>query len=688
MRRIAAKECWPCIEVQGNGGLRKEYPVEQLPADIQTALKKKAEADRAAAEKALLPALRQETLPAIKDELPALTALKGWQREVMDARVALMREFSQMEAEMGTSKAAAEFIHRAAEGTLPQHVQALFAVANVRGGKNGGRTISLRTLMNWKRLALSGPTALAPADVERVLADCDREPAWAQHFRACWHRPGNPSLPETLEAMRKILPEGMKMPTYAQARRWNAKRSVLERERGRKTGSALRVIKGCRHRDTDGLLPMQIGTCDGHTFKAKIAHPVHGRPFSPEVCAVIDVASRYCFGWSAGLAESAQVVADAVRHAATAGPEKPIGGIFDILYTDNGAGNTAKVNTDDVAGLWKRIGTTFKTGIPGNPQGRGLIENRQKTLWIRAARELPSCTHGKMDKLVQRNNLLKIERDVKAAGKSDLLLTWPQFLEFCEKAIWEYNRRPCSALPKIIDPVTGLRRHMSPLECLMKHISDGWDIKAHQLEPAEIDALFRPRELRTVSGREVTLFGGKNIYWNQQLAHYHGQKVQVAYDIHDPARVQIWDLEDRFVCHADFRANSSRYMPVSATEHAADERAKRRAKIKLDNLAEIEAERRGIIEMQPVHQAADDALLVEQRREALVIEMQERPKKEAPNPLRMTDAERYQYWQELDASLATGGILGDKEFRFYESFRRSPAWKALADVQETLRKQA
>lgn len=62
---------------------------------------------------------------------------------------------------------------------------------------------------------------------------------------------------------------------------------------------------------------------------------------------------------------------------------------------------------------------------------------------------------------------------------------------------------------------------------------------------------------------------------------------------------------------------------------------------------------------------ADDALLIEHRREALVAEMrqQEEPRKEAPNPLRMTELERFQYWQELDAAQESGGTLNEKELR-------------------------
>ena len=81
-------------------------------------------------------------------------------------------------------------------------------------------------------------------------------------------------------------------------------------------------------------------------------------PFHPEVCAVLDCATRFAVGWSAGLAESALTVAAAVRNAAEVSEKKPFGGIFDIIYCDNGAGNTARQNINDETGLFTRIGTT------------------------------------------------------------------------------------------------------------------------------------------------------------------------------------------------------------------------------------------------------------------------------------------------------------------------------------------
>ena len=241
-----------------------------------------------------------------------------------------------------------------------------------------------------------------------------------------------------------------------------------------------------------------------------IQDAVTGKPYHPEVCAVLDVATRLAVGWSTGLAESALTVASAIRHAATVNEHKPYGGIFDILYTDGGSGNMAKINADDATGLFARIGTTFATGRPGNPQGRGLIEKSNQSIWIRSAKLLPAYTGKSMDKGARRNMYLAIQRDFRSKGYSDHLLSWKQFLEYCQEAVDSYNNRPHSALPKLTDPETGCKRHMTPLECWAWHVADGWKPEEHQLSETEVEVLWLPREERTVTRATVSL--GNNHY--------------------------------------------------------------------------------------------------------------------------------------------------------------------------------
>jgi len=666
VNRWAQTENWPAVQELVGGLVVKKYIVDLMPTDRQEALLNT---------KAVAVSSPGGQLAIIDNDLPKLSTLKGWQREVMDARVALFREFQRLERKYGTSLAIKEFTSQCKNGTLPDQLQKFVPIANARGGKKG-RAVSKSTIYRWKAYDKQGLAAFAPACIEKKVV-----PRWADYFFKCYQIPSNPSLPEAMEEMEKILPENIEMPSYHQVRRFHNKRSRLDRERGRKTGSAFTALKGHKTRDTSNYKPLGLGICDGHSFKAKVAHPSHGRPFKPEICAIIDAATRVVVGWSTGLAESAMTVADAVRHAATVTETKPFGGIFDTLYTDGGSGNVAKVNSDEFIGLFPRLGTTLETGRAGNAQARGIIERLNKSLWIRAAKKLPTFMGKEMDKLTERGTYLLMQKDFRKNNTCVKLLSWPAFLQFCEEEVDAYNRRPHSSLPKINDPQTGLRRHMAPLEAWVWHMAKGWDQKEHQLTDGEIEILFRPRKECTVVRDSVFLFG--NTYSNKFLEDYRGQKVQVAYDIHDGEKVQVWDKEERLICYAEFEKNRTQFFPQSQQDKAADDRAKRRAKIKLDQLEEIYAEQRGVIDIEPVSEVIDihTAAQIKADKRALQIEM---AKKAEALVIPEDDKGKYLFWNDMDARLKEGVSLSEKEMLFYEAYRKSASYLAFKSVAEHL----
>lgn len=674
--RWATEENWPCVQELDNGMVVKRFLVSLLPKDRRLALVTTADSLVA------VPAAGE--LAVVDTELPKLSELKGWQRKVMDARIALFREFQRLERQYGTNAAVKEFCLQAKTERLPDGLQELVPIANARSGKdsNGSRAISKSTIYRWKKMEAQGLVAFAPAAIEKKTI-----PDWAPYFMECYQIPSNPSIHQAMEEMAKLLPEGVAMPSYSQVRRFHAKRSRLDRERGRKTGSEFKALKGHKVRDTSQLRPLDVGVCDGHSFKARVAHPIHGGPFKPEICAVIDAATRVLVGWSVGLAESATTVADAVRHAATVNGTKRYGGVFNILYTDGGSGNTARINTDEFTGLFPRLGTTHRTGIAGNPQARGIIEIINKTVWIRAAKALPTFVGKDMDSLTERKIYLMVEKDMRQKKHSDVLLSWPQFVEFCGKTVDDYNRRPHSSLPKINDPETGLRRHMSPFEAWAWHAANGWKQEEHQLTEQEIEVLFRPRIERTVQRSMVKI--GNSFYYDRILDHYNGEKVQVGYDMHDAERVQIWDAEDRLICHARFEANKVDFYPIPMVEKAANERAKRRAKIKLDQLAEIESERRGTIDTSAgrIIEMTPHAARITVDKAALAKEMQATASAAAIT-IPGDDKGKFRFWNELDERLAEGGTLEEKEMLFYEAYRKSASYRAFQMVASTLGQQS
>jgi putative transposase len=583
LHEMAKREGWTSQKMAGQGG-GFEYYLASLPQETRDHF--------ATLAMETLPAVRPKTALAIveKAALPAVSRLKGWQTQTMDARLYIIRLIEQAAPAIGATKAIKQLVKRAAAGTLPPEVQQLVPLANKRSG-SGDRTLSERSLMRWwseYKKAGTNYVALAPKQMESEEA-----PPWAAYFLKCYQVPEKISVPHALEDLAAILPAGMPMPSPSQVYRYLDKFSKLDIQKGRMTGKELKSQKGFIRRDTSMFDPLDICLCDGHSFKAYIAHPVHGRPFHPELCAVIDAVTRVIIGWSAGLSESSQTVADAVRHAVTVNDEKRYGGIMAMLYTDKGAGNEADVNSDPFVGMYARLGVTYKTGIPGNSQARGLIEKVQHTVWIRAAKKTAFFTGDDMDEGVKRAGYLALQKDVKQAlkkgekgTKSDALMPWRDFLDFCQEEVELYNRRPHSSLPKITDPNTGLRRHMCPLEKWSEFLGKGWT--AEVPAPAELDALFRPHVTVITRRGEVRLWG--NLYYSADLVHYNGETVVVAYDIHDANRVWVKDADERLICIANWNANKKAFFPVTAVEKAREDRKGRRKKLLLGHLEEVEAE--------------------------------------------------------------------------------------------------
>jgi putative transposase len=600
--RRAKSERWPSRPRSGRGGGR-EYPVNALPSLTRDHL-----ADQLIA---ALPAtvcqlpeptgtaiaVRHEAaLPALATATPVpdLGDLKTWQTRRMDARLAFIRLIERASGSVGVNRAVDTLVEQSRKGTLPESLQSQVAVANARsGGKGGTRALSRRTLLRWwsdYKAAGGNYAVLAPATVEK-----SDTPAWAPAFLAQYQVPQKISVADALGRMKKLALPGTALPTEGQVRRWLKKYSRLDVQRGRKSGSELRGQRLYRQRDVSEFQPLDIVQIDGHSFKAYVAHPSHGRPFHPEVCAVICVVTKVVVGWSTGLAESAMTVADAIRHACTTGDDKPVGGLPLLVYADKGAGNMAKVNIDEVAGLFSRLDIKFESGRAGNPQGRGLVENLNKSLWIPAAKQLETYTGKDMDTLVQRRVYLQLQKEVRAAkaeGRevaSELLLRWPDFLDFIPQTVDDYNHRPHSALPRITDPVTGLRRNMCPLEAWAHWLAKGW--QPTLLTEAEIEHLFRPHEMVKCVRGTVRLW--KNVYSDPCLEHYHGMMLMVGYDIHDPMRAWVRDEEGRLIVIARRDANKSAFFPVSKVEQQREVRYQNRMRNVDARREEIELERRG-----------------------------------------------------------------------------------------------
>lgn len=556
----ATRENWPSRPRAGIGG-GVEYPLLTLPASLKNAILKR-----------LARALEPQPAPP---PAPIVTAeIADWQRDIRDARAAICAEVDRLAAlhgSRGRKSAVAVIAAAAAAGELSPALQALAASANNKDGKRnprlakGGRALSARTIERWLTdRDRGGVAALTPRNGGRQVAT----PGWLPALMQLYRRPSKPPL----NACLRDLPghwapskPGEKYPSASTARMWLGKQAAQERNKGRLGPRAMLALQAFRRRDTSMLAPLDVVVADGHTFRAFVAHPVTGKRFQPEVMAVLDVATSKVVGWSAGVAESTQVVMDGIRHAVTSH------GNAAILYTDNGSGFCNDAVSDAVVGFYARIGLTHERAEPGRAQARGKIERPNRSLWRDAAKKLPSYCGADMDREAGKSITKRIDKDIKERGASAVMLGWDEFLTWLGSEVENYNNRPHRSLPKIAEGKTS--RHMTPSEAwdakCAEHRKQGWDLIPVSAE--EADDLFRPHVIRACRRGEVQLPWGR--YFAQALVPHHGDDVIVAYEVQDGSCVWVKTLDGRLICTAARDGNVTAYMPASKVDHARQSRA-------------------------------------------------------------------------------------------------------------------
>jgi len=379
---------------------------------------------------------------------------------------------------------------------------------------------------------------------------------------------------------------------------WNRLPEIM-RQRGRKTGPAYTKILPHEKRDWDVLEPNDVWIGDGHSFKAKVQHPVHGSPFKPEVTVVLDGCTRMVMGFSVSFAESCIAVCDALR----------IGmkhfGLPLIYYSDNGAGQTGKTIDHEITGIAARLAIHHVTGIPSHPQGRGIIERWWKDNLVRLARSYETFVGTGMDETTKNTVYRKLESAIKAERKGKELTTeqrryrqklptWNQFISDVAATIDKYNKRPHSELPKKADG-----QRYSPAEYRQHRIAlmAKDDLHIEMLSHMELDTLFRPEVERTVRNGWLDMLNFQ--YFSMDLAAYHGKRVRVSYDLDDASSVKVYDPDGHCICRAELNGNKHPAFDVDSVRALHHKkRADNRAKRLKNQLAEVEAERRGVVDVQ------------------------------------------------------------------------------------------
>ena len=533
-----------------------------------------------------------------------LNALTENQRKVAEARIALVCEVLRISQEPGFSCASAIrfIVARLAQGNLEDRLESLVITANARKGKE--RTLSAITLKRWMAAFNKAQNAaerlllLAPGKRDEIKPE---EISWLPEFLAQYRQVNGRPMSEAYEDFvaewqRRHADEPYMlevMPSYDVVRYAMKKLPEVVKQKGRVTGSEYRQLEGFTRRDWTAMPVNYVWIGDGHGMKLKCAHPIHGRPFSPEVTFVIDGGTRFVVGWSLDLAENVFAVAGAIQHGIR-NHGKPF-----LYYSDNGSGETADMLDKEIVGILPRLGINHPTGIAGNPQGRGIIERLNRTLPMRIARKYRTYFGNGADReslrVLNRDlrsafNALQQDKPLNARQKSAMreLPSWTELIEAIREGVEWYNNRPHSELPMKPDG-----RHYSPAEFRKKRLAEE-DTEIEWLSDLELRDMFRPMVERPVRRCEIQWLN--NIYYAPELRDEHGRKVLISYDIHDAERITVRRKDGSFICEAIWNGNKRAAFPVTAEYHKQQQRIKGMRKRAEEKIRDAEDEGIQILE--------------------------------------------------------------------------------------------
>ncbi|HFP3784150.1 TPA: Mu transposase C-terminal domain-containing protein [Escherichia coli] len=573
-----------------------EYSIDCLPPVTQRALRERHVAQLMATapqEITTQPPVKRERKQNVVQPVEAyrgspqlveerLNALTENQRKVAEARIALVCEVLRISQEPGFSCASAIrfIVSRLAQGNLEERLESLVITANARKGKE--RTLSAITLKRWIAAFNKAQNAaerlllLAPGKRDEIKPE---QISWLPEFLAQYRQANGRPMSEAYEDFvaewqRRHADEPYMlevMPSYDVVRYAMKKLPEVVKQKGRVTGSEYRQLEGFTRRDWTAMPVNYVWIGDGHGMKLKCAHPVHGRPFSPEVTFVIDGGTRFVVGWSLDLAENVFAVAGAIQHGIR-NHGKPF-----LYYSDNGSGETADMLDKEIVGILPRLGINHPTGIAGNPQGRGIIERLNRTLPMRIARRYRTYFGKGADReslrVLNRDlrsafNALQQDKPLNARQKSAMreLPSWSELIEAIREGVEWYNNRPHSELP-----MKPNGKHYSPAEFRKKRLAEE-DTEIEWLSDLELRDMFRPMVERPVRRCEIQWLN--NIYYAPELRDEHGRKVLISYDIHDAERITVRRKDGSFICEAIWNGNKRAAFPVTAEYHKQQQRIK------------------------------------------------------------------------------------------------------------------
>lgn len=556
---------------EGGGG--QEYDCAALPEETRAAI---AARKITAAGSAVLAVV---DTPPVRSFAPAVVELAASrmpsqaEKNVADARARLVSMVHELAPLHGLRRACELLAAQILTGQAGGEAQSIARQANQRAR---GDAVSARTLERWLGMHRAGGWwGLLPAQTETPQLRVDDDVAAVlgmYHSRDARFRKLSGAAKEVTRMLGRDFDSWTSL--YHRARRaldklGQSADANVALIKARHTGAQRDALLPFKRRDTSMLDPLDVWVIDGHTFKAKVRHPDHGAPFAPELTVVLSASTRMIVGWSVNLSENVRAVGDALRHA--------VGqwGICAVLYGDNGAGETAKAMDCPIDGFCARLGIDHRTGIPGKPQGHGIIERSWQTHAINAARKFGSYQGKDVDGGTFRKaatELAKEQRALRRATETGEVIqlspkapNWQQFIDAIEEMVREYNfTHRHRELPKRADG-----KRMTPAEAWDASFDASLQVKPSLLE---LRMLFMPSVIRTAKRGEVTFFNQHYQAPELMRRDVDGREVSVRYDIHDPSFVMVYTLGGEFVCEAKWNANRIDFMPKPVIQMAREKR--------------------------------------------------------------------------------------------------------------------
>jgi putative transposase len=516
------------------------------------------------------------------------TALTDKERAYRDAALVLCRavecavDESKLSIKSCCSELATWLVFGRASADLIQAAQTTYLKPRKNAGPLGGVEAQAGRLQRMMAFFEKGRMA---GDVGRFLIPGKREkeghnPIHVACFLRFFCKPARPPVAEAYRDMKPWLIErGFEVPSYSVVCRIENELPVTIKYRGRVTGSEWRGLKPYIDRDVSMFKSNDIWVGDGHSFKAKVQHPIHGQPFTPEVTVILDWVSRKIVGWSVALSESTIAVSDAFRHAQRATRARCL-----VYYSDNGSGQTGKMIDCPVAGTLARQGIAHETGIPGNPQGRGIIERVWQITLIPLARSYPTCTWRGADENAT-TKMLKLLNRKDQGGIT--IPSFRQFLDDIDACIARYN---LEHEHRELNGNTPEDEYQARLDK---------DSIVFGPTDAEIMALWMPEVIRKPTRGIVSLFG--NEYFKRDLTDVlrEGEKVRVRYDLHDPNQVLLLTLEGQILGPAQWNGHRVAAFPVPEMERLRGQRAAGKIKRGEKIIEEAQAELGEVYDLTP-----------------------------------------------------------------------------------------